>query len=199
MFARSLARTTIRSNGFNSRPLFVPHHRSFSGVSIFQRGYCKMTADQVPHPNDATGGDPCPHVREAFDNGPPDPKDSVAPEVDQLATDMCSLNMQELLQVNYLVCKRLGLDPDILSIVRGALHSGGGGAAQEEAPKAPVDSGFRRIVLREVPKTVKERFPIMKLMREENDKLSLADVCGYYLLFYFVHCNLFSFLLSFLV
>merc|ERR1711977_349513 len=84
--------------------------------------------------------------------------------------------MQELLQVNYLLCKRLGLDPDILSIIGGALQSGGGGGdAQADAPKAPVDSGFRRIVLREVPKTVKERFPIMKLMREENPNLSLAD------------------------
>eukprot|EP00339_Tiarina_fusa_P023575 CAMPEP_0117029524 /NCGR_PEP_ID=MMETSP0472-20121206/21374_1 /TAXON_ID=693140 ORGANISM="Tiarina fusus, Strain LIS" /NCGR_SAMPLE_ID=MMETSP0472 /ASSEMBLY_ACC=CAM_ASM_000603 /LENGTH=173 /DNA_ID=CAMNT_0004737319 /DNA_START=118 /DNA_END=639 /DNA_ORIENTATION=+ len=132
-----------------------------------------MTAAEVPHPHDFTDGDPLPHLRQALANGPPTYKDDTAPEVKDLATDLCSLNLVELTQLNYLICKKLGLDPNILAVIKGGLSSGGSSAA-EEAPAA-VDSGFRRVVLREVPKGVKERFPIMKLMRAEDEKLSLAD------------------------
>ena len=139
-----------------------------------------MTAAEVPHPHDFADGDPLPNLREALARGPPRTiKDSISPQIEQLTTDMTALTLPELLQVNHLLCKRLGLNPDILSIIEGALQGGGGGgggaAAKEEAP-AIVDSGFRRIVIREVPAGVKERFPIMKLMRAEDEKLSLADV-----------------------
>eukprot|EP00012_Vannella_robusta_P003676 CAMPEP_0206185334 /NCGR_PEP_ID=MMETSP0166-20121206/1743_1 /ASSEMBLY_ACC=CAM_ASM_000260 /TAXON_ID=95228 /ORGANISM="Vannella robusta, Strain DIVA3 518/3/11/1/6" /LENGTH=175 /DNA_ID=CAMNT_0053600503 /DNA_START=116 /DNA_END=643 /DNA_ORIENTATION=- len=134
-----------------------------------------MTADEVPHPHEFTDGDPMPHLREALSHGPRSINDSVAPELDQLSQDICSLNMVELVQVNYLLCKKLGIDPDILSIIKGALQSGGGGGESAAESTATKETGFRSISLREVPTGVKERFPIMKLMRAEDEKLSLAD------------------------
>lgn len=140
----------------------------------------KITTDEVPHPQDFLDGDPMPQLREGLSNGVVGEDGAVSPDLDALVTDITKLNMVELVQVNYLICKKLGIDPDILSIIKGALESGaasgGSAAAVEEAP-AVVDTGFRSVIIRTVPSGVKERFPIMKLMRAEDEKLSLADVC----------------------
>ena len=171
-----MLRSLVRSRSmFTRTPAFGIHCRTlrFSTQAASEK---KMTADEVPHPHEFTDGDPMPHLREALSHGPRSINDSVAPELDQLSQDICSLNMVELVQVNYLLCKKLGIDPDILSIIKGALQSGGGGGESAAESTATKETGFRSISLREVPTGVKERFPIMKLMRAEDEKLSLADV-----------------------
>ena len=177
MFGRVLRlRSPLFHRGLRCGQALPTQYSSFCTQAAEKR--TKLSADDVPHPHDFTGGDPIPELREALARGPPRTiQDAISPELEQLTTDMTNLSLVELVQVNHLICKRLGLDPDILAIIRGALQSGGGGSgpAQEEAP-AVVDSGFRRVVIREVPAGVKERFPIMKLMRAEDEKLSLADV-----------------------
>merc|ERR1712137_237781 len=176
MFGRVLRlRSPLFHRGLRCGQALPTQYSSFCTQAAEKR--TKLSADDVPHPHDFTGGDPIPELREALARGPPRTiQDAISPELEQLTTDMTNLSLVELVQVNHLICKRLGLDPDILAIIRGALQSGGGGSgpAQEEAP-AVVDSGFRRVVIREVPAGVKERFPIMKLMRAEDEKLSLAD------------------------
>ena len=139
----------------------------------------KIDSTNVPHPHDFTDGDPMPHIREGLSKGPPQYGEDTSPEIEKLAQDVVALNMVEMVQVNYLICKKLGIDPDILSIIKGALSSGGGsGPAKEEAAPEVVDSGFRKVLVREIPAGVKDRFAIMKLMRAVDEGLSLADVGG---------------------
>jgi len=183
LLRRSLnpGRRIFTACGVNRYERLAMGSKLFFSTEETQENSKKLTPEEVPHPHDFMDGDPIPQLRDAISNGPISRENAVSPDVQQLTADLCSLNMEELLQVNYLICKRLGLDPDILSVIKGSLQAGASAAPEAAAPTV-VDSGFRAVILRSVPTAVKERFPIMKLMRAEDEKLSLADVstCSFF-------------------
>ena len=152
-------------------------------VQEYELSQTKYTPDTVPHPLEFFDSDPFPHLREALST-PPVRK--VDPKVAELVDQVANFNLVELVQLNHLLCKGLGISSDILEVIAGALSAPRGGAAgaAEAAESAPapkvekvVETGFRKLSIRDVPKGVKEKFEIMKIMRAENPALSLADVC----------------------
>lgn len=106
-------------------------------------------------------------------------EEEISDKVKDVADRILKLDLISWCKCVEILKQQTGFDP--MSVLSGA---GGGGASSEGATQAKaaeqvVDTGFRKIVIREYVDgnlPVKDKFSIMKLMREEQPDLSLADV-----------------------
>jgi hypothetical protein len=98
-----------------------------------------------------------------------------------VADRILKMDFISICQFMDLLKERTGIDPNALGAMGGGggRGGGGGGGPAAEAVAEVADTGFRKVIIREYTSgtlPVKEKFTIMKLMRQEQPDLSLADV-----------------------
>ena len=158
-------RSNWRSSNFTlgGRSLLSnPGLNEYNISKVRSRGYCELK--------------PLPKVNE----------NELSDKAKDIAERLLKLDLISWCKCMDLLKEKSGIDPNAMISAGGG---GGSGAAETQKVQEIVDTGFRKIVIREfidgnLP--VKDKFTIMKLMREEQPDLSLADVILFslFILFY---------------